>query len=127
MILVFQSKNQRLLSKTENKSFMTGEFDISKPKFTINNNNSNIVVTATNGNFIGENDILLKNNVLFESKNFKIYSNEVIFNKSNQTADSKSNSIFIAKGTKIKSEGFNIIENGNLIKFNGKTILILSK
>ena len=127
IILLLQSNNYNLSSKFENKNYLKDEYDILKPKFTISNNNSNILITANNGNFIGENNILLKNNVLFKSKEFKIYSSEVLFNKSKQTANSKSDSTFFSKGTKIKSEGFNIIENGNLIKFNGKTILTLSK
>ena len=127
VILVIQSNNYKLSSKVENKNYLKNEYDILKPKFTISNDNSNILITANKGNFIGENDVLLKNNVLFKSKKFKIYSDEVFYNKSKQTANSKSDSIFLSKGTKIESEGFNIIENGNLIKFNGKTILTLSK
>ena len=97
-------------------------YDILKPKFTINNNKQKIAVTANEGNFLNNDKILLQNNVLFESNNFKIYSD-----KENQTATSQEKSTFISDGTKIDSEGFDITEQGTIINFNGKTKLILNK
>ena len=102
-------------------------YDILKPKFTINNNKQKIAVTANEGNFLNNDKILLKNNVLFESNNFKIYSDKVLFDKKNQTATSQEKSTFVSNGTKIDSEGFNITEQGTIINFNGKTKLILNK
>ena len=90
-------------------------YDIIKPKFTINNEKSKISVTANEGNFMNKNDILLRENVLFKSKDFTIYSDDVLYNKKKQTANSERDSIFVSEGTKIESEGFNIIENGNII------------
>ena len=103
------------------------DYDILKPKFTINNEKEIISVTANEGDIMENNDILLKNNVLFKSKEFSIYSDNVTYNRDMQTADSKNKSIFISKKTKITSEGFNIIEQGKIIKFNGKSTIILSK
>ena len=102
-------------------------YDILKPKFTINNNKQKIAVTANEGNFLNNDKILLQNNVLFESNNFKIYSDKVLFDKKNQTATSQEKSTFISDGTKIDSEGFDITEQGTIINFNGKTKLILNK
>ena len=102
-------------------------YDILKPKFIINNSKEIINISANEGNFINENEILLQNEVLFESDKFKIFSNNVLFDKANQTANSKSDSIFVSNKTKIKSKGFNIVDQGNIIEFKGKTYLILSK
>ena len=49
----------------------------------------------------------------------------VIFNRKDQTAESYENSIFRSNNTKISSEGFNIYDNGNKIKFHGNSIIIL--
>ena len=73
------------------------------------------------------NDILLKNDVLFKSTDFTIHSNDVIYNREKQTAKSKNDSIFVSEKTTIESEGFNITEKGKIIKFNGKSKLILSQ
>ena len=99
--------------------------DIIKPKFTINSENEKIAVTAKEGNFISENKILLKKDVIFRSKKFKIMSDDVIFDKKYLTASSSKKSKFISKKTSIVSNGFEIIDNGNKINFNGKTILII--
>ena len=103
------------------------QFDILEPKFSISKSNSKIDITANEGNFINDTEILLKNNVQFKSKNFEIYSEDVTFNQQEETAFSSNSSTFIAKKTKIESEGFNIIQEGNIIKFQGKTKLSLSK
>ena len=100
-------------------------YDIIKPKFSINSESQKIAVTAKQGNFISENKILLKNNVTFKSKRFKIISDNVIFDKKNLTASSLVKSKFISKKTSIESNGFEIGDNGNIINFNGKTKLII--
>ena len=46
-----------------------------------------------------------------------------MFNRTNQTAESKELSKFQSKKTTIVSEGFRITKNGNVIFFNGKTKL----
>jgi len=99
--------------------------DIIKPKFSINSENQKIAVTAKEGNFISENKILLKKNVIFESKRFKIISDDVIFDKKKLTANSAVKSKFVSKKTSIISNGFEIVDNGNKINFNGKTTLII--
>ena len=103
----------------------SSESDIIKPKFTINSENEKIAVTAKEGNFISENKILLKKDVIFRSKKFKIMSDDVIFDKKYFTASSSQKSKFVAKKTSIISNGFEIFDNGNKINFNGKTILII--
>ena len=103
----------------------SSESDIIKPKFTINSENEKIAVTAKEGNFISENKILLKKDVIFKSKKFKIMSDDVIFNKQKLTASSTQKSKFISKKTSIVSSGFEIFDNGNKLNFNGKTILII--
>ena len=103
------------------------KYDILKPKFTINNEKNIISVSANEGNIMDNNDILLKNDVLFRSSDFTIHSDDVIYNREKQTAKSKNDSIFVSERTTIESEGFNIIEKGKIIKFNGKSKLILSQ
>ena len=103
------------------------KYDILKPKFTINNEKNIISVTANEGNIMDNNDILLKNDVLLKSTDFTIHSNDVIYNREKQTAKSKNDSIFVSEKTTIESEGFNITEKGKIIKFNGKSKLILSQ
>ena len=103
----------------------SGESDIIKPKFSINSENQKIAVTAKEGNFISESKILLKKDVIFRSKKFKIMSDDVVFNKKDLTASSSQISKFISKKTSIISNGFEIFDNGNKINFNGKTILII--
>ena len=99
--------------------------DISKPKFSINSNKQKISVTANEGNFLTEDEIMLEKNVIFKSDKFKIYSDNVLFNKKSLIASSKNKSKFVSDKTSIDSNGFDIIENGNIINFKGKTKLIL--
>ena len=99
--------------------------DITKPKFTINGNNQEIAITAKEGDFISVDEILLKKNVVFQSNKFKIFTDKVIFNKKKLIATSSEKSKFISKNTSIVSNGFDIIDNGNIINFKGKTILTL--
>ena len=102
------------------------KFDILNPSFTINSDNEKISVKANKGNFINKDLILLKKNVSFVSDKFEIYTEEVTFNKIEQTANSSTNSQFISEGTLIKSEGFSILQQGDIILFDGKTSIILN-
>ena len=99
--------------------------DISEPKFSINSEKQKISVTAKEGNFLTEDEIALEKNVIFKSNKFKIYTDNVIFNKKTLVASSKDESKFISDKTSIDSAGFDIIENGNIISFKGKTKLVL--
>jgi len=99
--------------------------DISKPKFSINSNTQKISVTASEGNFLNKDEIVLEKNVIFKSNKFKIITDNVVFNKKTLVASSKDKSKFISNNTSIDSAGFDIIENGNIINFKGKTKLIL--
>jgi len=99
--------------------------DISKPKFSINSDKQKISVTANEGNFLTNDEIMLEKNVIFTSNKFKIYSDNVIFNKKSLVASSKNKSKFISNKTFIDSNGFDIFENGNIINFKGKTKLTL--
>ena len=99
--------------------------DILKPKFSINSKEQKISVTAAEGNFLTEDEIMLENNVVFKSNNFKIYTENVIFNKKTLVASSKDKSKFVSTNTSIDSNGFDIIQNGNIINFKGKTKLTL--
>ena len=115
-------------STLKNNDFLeisSSESDIIKPKFSINSESQKIAVTAKEGNFISENKILLKKDVIFKSKKFKIMSDDVVFDKKYLTANSSQKSKFIAKKTSIVSNGFEIFDNGNKINFYGKTILII--
>ena len=103
----------------------TSNADITKPKFTINGNNQEIAITAKEGDFISVDEILLKKNVVFQSNKFKIFTDKVIFNKKKLIATSSEKSKFISKNTSIVSNGFDIVDNGNIINFKGKTKLTL--
>jgi len=99
--------------------------DISEPKFSINSKEQKITVTANEGNFLTENEIVLEKNVIFKSNKFKIYTDNVVFNKKTLVASSQDKSKFISNNTSIDSAGFDIIENGDIINFKGKTKLVL--
>ena len=99
--------------------------DISEPKFSINSEEQKISVTANEGNFLTEDEIALEKNVIFKSNKFKIYTDNVVFNKKTLVASSQDKAKFISNNTSIDSAGFDIIENGNIINFKGKTKLVL--
>ena len=99
--------------------------DISKPKFSINSDKQKISVTANEGNFLTEEEIILEKNVVFKSNKFEIFTDNVLFNKKSLVASSKNKSKFISNKTSIDSNGFDISDNGNIINFRGKTKLIL--
>ena len=121
-LLNFIKTNDNSLNKiTINKKTS----DISEPKFSINSEDQKISVTANEGNFLTENEIALEKNVIFKSNKFKIYTDNVVFNKKTLVASSQDKSKFISEKTSIDSAGFDIIENGNIINFKGKTKLIL--
>ena len=111
---------------SENKFYINkNTSDISEPKFSINSKKQKISVTANEGNFLTEDEIILEKNVIFKSNKFKIYTDNVVFNKKTLVASSQDESKFISNNTSIDSAGFDIIENGNIINFKGKTKLIL--
>lgn len=116
---------QSNINNQNNNTFNLKTADITKPKFSINSDKQKISVTANEGNFITEDEIMLKKNVIFESNKFKIFSNNVIFNKRNLIAYSNNKSKFISNNALIDSIGFDIIKNGNIINFKGKTKLTL--
>ena len=99
--------------------------DISEPKFAINNESKKIYITANEGNFLDKNKILLNKNVRFKSNDFSIETEKVIFNRSEQTAQSKTKTYFKAENTTILSDGFDIFEKGNKIVFYGNSFVIL--
>ena len=99
--------------------------DISEPKFAINNESKKIYITASQGNFINKDEVLLNENVRFKSNDFSIETEKVIFNRNKQTAKSKTKSMFKSKNATITSDGFNIHDKGNKIIFYGNSFIIL--
>ncbi len=99
--------------------------DISEPKFSINNESKKIYITAMEGNFINEDEILLRENVRFSSNDFSIETENVIFNRNDQTAKSKTKSMFRSNNATISSDGFDIHDKGNKIIFYGNSYIIL--
>ena len=99
--------------------------DIEQPKFFISNESKKIYITANEGNFLDKNKILLKKNVRFKSNDFIIETERVIFNRNEQTAQSKNKTFFSAENTKISSDGFDIFDKGNKIFFYGNAFVIL--
>ena len=125
-ILLIFSK-QFKLNKIEIEILETNSsnVDIAEPKFAINNDSKKIYITANEGNFLNKNEILLKDNVKFKSNEFSIETEEVIFNRNNQTAQSNTKSFFKSKNTTISSDGFDINDKGNNIIFYGKSYIVL--
>ena len=124
MIIV---KNNLKISFKENiLNEEKSSFDISNPSFTINAGGGKISVKAKKGKFLGKNLILLEDNVVFKSTQFKLLTDKVTFNQKNQTAESNHSSIFESDNTEVISEGFRITNNGDIILFDGKTTLTLN-
>ena len=109
----------------EEKINSLSNVDISEPKFAINNDSKKIYITASQGNFINKDEVLLNEKVRFKSKDFSIETEKVIFNRDKQTARSKTKSMFKSKNATITSDGFNIYDKGNKIIFFGNSYIIL--
>ena len=109
----------------ENSQKNLPNVDIAEPKFAINNDSKKIYITAKEGNFLNKDEILLTNKVRFKSNDFSIETETVIFNRNDQTAQSKTRSLFKAKDATISSDGFDIYDSGNKIKFYGNSYIIL--
>ena len=125
LILIFSKQiNQKNIGLNYSKSLLT-DADISEPKFSINNESKKIYITATEGNFINKDEILLKDNIRFKSNEFSIETDKVIFNRNKQTAQSTTKSMFKSKNSTISSQGFNIFDKGNKIIFYGNSYIIL--
>ncbi len=99
--------------------------DISEPRFAINNETKKIYITASEGNFLNKDEILLRENVRFKSNDFSIETESVIFDRNKQTAQSKTKSLFKSEKTTIYSDGFDIYDKGNKIIFYGKSNIVL--
>ena len=125
--LIFKNNLSKLGSDVKNTYKENIQYDITKPKFTIKNDKQMIIISANGGNFIDKNKILLKDQVTFNSKKFKISSNNVLFDRVNQTAKTSDKSIFKSNKTEIKSQGFNILNQGDILVFNGRSYLTISK
>ena len=127
IFIIFIFSKQINLNKFEIKfsNENLSNIDILEPKFAINNLSKKINITANQGNFINKDEVLLQNNVRFKSNNFSIETEKVIFNRSEQTAQSKTKSLFTSKNTKIYSDGFDIHDKGNKIIFYGKSFVVL--
>ena len=109
----------------ENTVSSSSNADISEPKFAINNDSRKIYITASQGNFINKDELLLNENVRFKSNDFSIETEKVIFNRDKQTAKTKTKSMFKSKNATITSDGFNIHDKGNKIIFYGNSYIIL--
>ena len=126
ILIVFLLNSIETNDNSQNKITLDEQTsDISEPKFSINSKEQKISVTAKEGNFLTEDEIVLEKNVIFKSNKFKIYTDNVVFNKKTLVASSQDKSKFISDNTSIDSAGFDIIENGNIINFKGKTKLVL--
>ena len=124
-IFIFFKQNNINSKSTDEIPSRISNADISEPKFSINNDSQKIYITAKEGNFINKNEILLKKDVKFKSNDFSIETEKVIFDRNNQTAKSKTRSLFKSKNTSITSDGFDINEMGNKIVFYGNSFVIL--
>ena len=125
ILIIFSKQTNLSYEKVKNIKDKSSNADISEPKFSINNNSNQIFITATEGNFLNKNEILLKDNVRFKSNDFSIETDKVIFNRDKQTAQSSSRSLFKSKNTSITSDGFDIYDKGDKIIFYGNSYIIL--
>ena len=124
LIIIFY-KQINLNNIIEDTVISSSNADISEPKFSINNESKKIYITASQGNFINKDEVLLNENVKFKSNDFSIETEKVIFNRDKQTAKSKTKSMFKSKNATITSDGFNIHDKGNKIIFYGNSYIIL--
>ena len=124
LIVLYEQTNLNSF-RFEDKTNNLSDADISEPKFAINNETKKIFITASEGNFLNKDEVLLKNNVRFKSNNFSIETDKVVFNRNQQTAQSKTRSLFKSKNITISSDGFNIHDKGNKIIFHGNSYIIL--
>ena len=125
LIIIFYKQINISNIVSKNLEQRLNNIDISEPKFSINNKSKKIYVTAKEGNFLNEDEILLNKDVRFKSIDFSIETERVIFNRDKQTAKSKTKSLFKSKNTTISSEGFDIYDKGNKIIFYGNSFIIL--
>ena len=125
ILIIFSKQTNLSYEEVKNIKNRSSNADISEPKFSINNNSNQIFITATEGNFLNKNEILLKDNVRFKSNDFSIETDKVIFNRDKQTAQSSSKSLFKSKNTSITSDGFDIYDKGDKIVFYGNSYIIL--
>ncbi len=125
IIFFFLKFYNSIESNLINNEIIISNADITEPRFAINSPTQKIFITAKEGNFIGNGKVLLRKEVTFKSNNFSIKSDNVTFDRNKQTAQSDNKSIFKSEKTTISSEGFNIYDNGNKIKFYGNAIVIL--
>ena len=124
MVVIYKQINLNTIELEGTKNNLS-DTDISKPKFAINNESKKIYITAGKGNFLNKDEVLLEDNVRFKSNDFSIETENVIFNRNKQTAQSKSKSLFKSKNATIVSDGFDINDKGNKIIFYGNSNLIL--
>ena len=125
ILIVFYEQSNLNSFRFEEKTNSLSDADISEPKFAINNETKKIFITASEGNFLNKDEVLLRNNVRFKSNNFSIETDKVVFNRNQQTAQSKTRSLFKSKNITISSDGFNIHDKGNKIIFHGNSYIIL--
>ena len=124
LIVLYEQTNLNSF-RFEDKTNNLSDADISEPKFAINNETKKIYITASEGNFLNKDEVLLKNNVRFKSNNFSIETDKVVFNRNQQTAQSRTRSLFKSENITISSDGFNIHDKGNKIIFHGNSYIIL--
>ena len=125
ILIVFYEQTNLNSFRFEDKTSNLSDADISEPKFAINNETKKIYITASEGNFLNKDEVLLRNNVRFKSNNFSIETDKVVFNRNQQTAQSKTRSLFKSENITISSDGFNIHDKGNKIIFHGNSYIIL--
>tara|TARA_B100000886_G_C20212662_1_gene403072 strand:- start:37 stop:447 length:411 start_codon:yes stop_codon:yes gene_type:complete len=125
ILIVFYEQSNLNSFRFENTTNNLSDADISEPKFTINNETKKIYITASEGNFLNKDEVLLKNNVRFKSNNFSIETDKVVFNRNQETAESRTRSLFKSDNITISSDGFNIHDKGNKIIFHGNSYIIL--
>ena len=125
ILIVFYEQSNLNSFRFEEKTNSLSDADISEPKFAINNETKKIYITASEGNFLNKDEVLLRNNVRFKSNNFSIETDKVVFNRNQQTAQSRTRSLFKSENITISSDGFNIHDKGNKIIFHGNSYIIL--
>ena len=112
LFVIFTRQINLLYIKPDMNKMRISNADIEKPKFAINSESKKIYITANEGNSLDKNKILLNKNVRFKSNDFSIETEKVIFNRSEQTAQSKTKTYFKAENTTISSDGFDKFEKG---------------
>tara|TARA_B110000014_G_C19978639_1_gene506704 strand:+ start:182 stop:625 length:444 start_codon:yes stop_codon:yes gene_type:complete len=118
--LYSQIEKDEEIIKTDYKA----DIDIINPRFTKEKKDKeNVEVVAKKASYLSKNRMFLEGEVNYKSNEFTLKSDMVNFNQLNFDASSKQKTYFKSKKMSIESEGFEVINKGDIISFMGKCLI----